>query len=266
MKLAIQTSLLPGDNLGAKFEAAARYGFDAVEINIGPDFALGPNLSQVRTAMASSGLPVSGICTHPIHDPFLPDAAERALRFESLSHLLALCDELGAAGVVSVPFRPPAAFAQDVHLADLAAAVYAEWAQTLPAGRSAVFLEPLNRFEATWMRRVGQAADLARAVGSPRVQALADFFHMNIEEADMGEPIRDAGTQLGYVHIADNNRLQPGAGCLDFSVPFAALKEINYRGYISLECSALGGEYLLAGPDVMLPASVAFLRERWANA
>ncbi|HQY30481.1 MAG TPA: TIM barrel protein, partial [Thermomicrobiales bacterium] len=82
----------------------------------------------------------------------------------------------------------------------------------------------------------------------------------------MGEPIRDAGTQLGYVHIADNNRLQPGAGCLDFSVPFAALKEINYRGYISLECSALGGEYLLAGPDVMLPASVAFLRERWANA
>ena len=73
MNLAIQTNLLPGDSLEAKFDAAARYGFDGVEINVGPNFDLDRNLSAIRAAMTSSGLPVSGICTHPIHDPFHAD-------------------------------------------------------------------------------------------------------------------------------------------------------------------------------------------------
>jgi sugar phosphate isomerase/epimerase len=266
MKLSIQTSLLPGKDLAAKFDEAARYGFDAVELNVGPLFDLERHMGEIRAAMSASGLPVSGICTHSIHDPFLPDENERATRFVGLTNLLVLADDLGADGVVSVPFRPPSEFAADLHLDDLAVAIYQDWAATLPAGRSAVFLEPLNRYEATWLKTVEHGADLARAIGSPRVRALADFFHMNIEEADMGEPIRDAGDQLGYVHMADNNRLQPGAGCLDFTVPFAALKEIGYTGYLSLECSKLGGEHFFAGPDVMLPTSVAYLRDKWAAA
>jgi sugar phosphate isomerase/epimerase len=266
MNLAIQTNLLPGDSLEAKFDAAARYGFDGVEINVGPNFDLDRNLSAIRSAMTSSGLPVSGICTHPIHDPFHADPDERQTRFERLAHLVGLAGELGAAGVVSVPVRPPVAFSGEMHLDDLAIATYSEWAALLPEGSAAVFLEPLNRYEATWLRRVGHAADLARQIGSPRVLALADLFHMNIEEADMGEPLRDAGPELGYVHMADNNRLQPGAGCLNFRVPFAALKEIGYTGWLSLECSALGGEYALAGPDVMLPIAVDFLRNHWSAA
>ena len=103
MKLAIQTSLLPGDSLDAKFDAAARYGFDAVEINIGPNFDIADNIGAVRAAMTTSGLPVSAFCTHPIHDPFQPDPDERQVRFERLAHLLSLADELGAAGVVGTP-------------------------------------------------------------------------------------------------------------------------------------------------------------------
>jgi sugar phosphate isomerase/epimerase len=216
--------------------------------------------------MAATGLPVSGICTHSIHDPFLPNPDDRASAFERLAHLLVLADDLGAAGVVSVPFRPPHTFEESLHLDDLAVAVYQAWAAALPAGSSALFLEPLNRYEATWLKTVEHAADLARAIGSPRVLALADFFHMNIEESDLGEPIREAGSLLGHVHMADNNRLQPGAGCLAFKIPFAALKEIGYSGYLSLECSKLGGEDLFAGPDVMLPTSVQFLRDMWAAA
>jgi sugar phosphate isomerase/epimerase len=71
---------------------------------------------------------------------------------------------------------------------------------------------------------------------------------------------------LGHVHIADNNRMQPGAGCLDFKTPFAALKEINYDGYVSIECSALGGPLAAQGPDAMLPETVRFLREQWDQA
>ncbi len=267
MKLAVQTSRLPGETLVHKFVTAGAVGFDAVEVNVGPTFDLGEQIDAVKAAVAESGVPVSGICTHDMHDPLVPDAADRAVRFAGLANLLRLADELGADGVVSVPVRPPHDFPDiansPTQLMDLATAEFSRWVADLPEGNSAVFLEPLNRYEAYFLRRVEQATELAHRIGSPRVKSLADFFHMNIEEADMAEPIVDAGLHLGYVHIADNNRLQPGAGCLDFTVPFGALKQIGYEGYVSIECSALGGPLEGEGHEAMLRATVAFLREQW---
>ena len=270
MRLAIQTSRLPGESLDDMFANARRYGFDAVEVSIGPTFDLSEHLDELKSASAASGLPVSAICTHSIHDPLMPDPREREQRFAGLANLLKLADDLGEEGVVSVPVRRAVTFPglSDVEreLADLAASEFRRWSEGLPAGRSAVFLEPLNRYEATLLRRVEQAADLANRIGSPRVRSLADMFHMNIEESDMAKPILAAAMQLGYVHTADNNRLQPGAGCLDFTPTFRALKEIGYTGYVSIECTDLGGPLASGGPDAMLPATVAYLRDRWAAA
>ncbi len=270
MKLAIQTSRLPGDNLDEKFANARRYGFDAVEVSIGPAFNLAERFDDVKSASASSGVPVSAICTHSIHDPLMPDPSERKQRFAGLANLLQLADDLGAEGVVSVPVRRAVTFPNLVdverELPELAASEFKRWSEGLPEGRSAVFLEPLNRYEATLLRRVEQAADLAARIGSPRVRSLADMFHMNIEESNMGKPILAAAGQLAYVHTADNNRLQPGAGCLDFVPTFRALKEIGYTGFVSIECTDLGGPLAAGGPDAMLPATVAYLRDRWAEA
>lgn len=267
MKIAIQTSRLPGESLAAKFANARRYGFDAVEISIGPTFDLAEHVDEVRRASESTGLPVSAICTHSMHDPLMPDPQVREERFNGLANLLNLADELGAEGVVSVPVRRSVTFPDmrdpERELPELAVREFTRWSAALPEGRSAVFLEPLNRYEATLLRRVDQAADLATRIGSPRVKSLADMFHMNIEEADMAQPIIAAAPQLAYVHTADNNRLQPGAGCLDFIPTFRALKDIGYGGYVSIECTDLGGPLAADGPEAMLPATVAFLRERW---
>jgi sugar phosphate isomerase/epimerase len=273
LRLAIQTLLLPGHDLQEQFANAARFGFDAVEVPVGPAFNLSERLADVVAASQASGLPVAAICTHPIHDPLQPDAEERRRRFDALAVLLAQADEIGAAGVVSVPLRPSRGYASlaeqeetVTRLTDLAVEEFGQWAERLPAGKSAVFLEPLNRFEASFLTTVGQAARIARRVGSHRVQALADLFHMNIEEDDLAQPIRDADLLLGHVHIADNNRLQPGAGCLPFDQPFAALQEIGYAGYVSIECFSLAGPRITGDPEVSLPETVRFLRERWANA
>jgi sugar phosphate isomerase/epimerase len=270
LKIGIQTSRLPGDTLDEQFANAKRFGFDAVEVPVGPTFDLSERLDDVKRAMELSGLPVCAICTHSIHDPLQPDAAEREKRFAGLAEILRLADELGAAGVVSVPVRRPVTFPDfddpDRELPAFAAATFRSWAASLPEGKSAVFLEPLNRYEATFLRCVEQAVDLAAAIDHPRVSALADLFHMNIEEASMSTPILAAGNRLGHVHIADNNRLQPGAGCLDFHRPFAVLKQIHYDGYLSIECTALGGPLADQGPEAMLRETVRFLRDQWERA
>lgn len=259
LKLGVQTQLLPGRDLAEQFANAGEYGFDGVEINVGPSFDLGEHLSELQRAAAGSRLPICAICTHRMHDPLVPDDAERARRFAELATLLAQADELGAAGVVTVPARPPHVYPEMTwdEQAAMAVEAFGDWTAGLPAGRSRVFLEPLNRYEATFLNRVAQGADLAARIDHPRVEALADLFHMNIEEADMGEPIRAAGARLGHVHVADNNRLEPGAGCLDFATPFAALRAIGYEGFVTLECR-LSGE---AGE--VLPRSARWLRERW---
>ena len=267
MKIAMQTARLSGDSLREKFTFARTFGFDGVEINLSPDDDLANRIDELQDAVEASGVPVAAFCSHGGNDPLQPDPALRAERFAELTRLLDLADQVGAAGIVCVPVRRPVAFPDlsEHELFAFAVEEFDRWSNTLPVGNAKVFFEPLNRFEATFLRRVEQGVALAAAVDHPRVAALADLFHMNIEEASMSLPILEAGAWLGHVHVADNNRLQPGAGCLDFSVPFGALKRIGFDGWLAIE-SALGGPLADRGPMAMLPETVSFLRHAWATA
>lgn len=95
-------------------------------------------------------------------------------------------------------------------------------------------LEPLNRFETYFMNRAEQAVALADAVG-PNCGVCLDAFHMNIEEVDFMEAIRTAGDKLVDFHVADNNRIPPGMGSLDWAEIVKTLKEINFDGGMTLE-------------------------------
>ena len=56
---------------------------------------------------------------------------------------------------------------------------------------------------------------------------------MNIEEADMLESIRTCGEHIFHFHVADSNRMYPGAGHLDFKAILSALEGTGYKGWIS---------------------------------
>lgn len=265
MKLAVQTLLLPGDDIHAKFAAAAEAGYDGVEVATGSSFDLLANEAEVGAASDAAGVAVAAICTAGEHDPVIEDRIERTRRIETLQALLACADRLGATGVVSVPVRP---FAGVDHrlLPGLAIETYTEVVAGLDEGSSRIFLEPLNRFEAKYLLRVEQAADLARAVDHPRCVALADTFHMNIEERSWTEPVLNTAGLIGHVHIADNNRFEPGAGMIDFLPFFRALKQIGYTDYIALECFHPSGSGLSGPPIETLVRTAAFIRDRWSQA
>ena len=95
-------------------------------------------------------------------------------------------------------------------------------------------LEPLNRFETYFLNRADQAVVLAKAVG-PNCGVCLDAFHMNIEEEDFHESIRTAGDMLVDFHVADNNRMPPGMGQLNWQEIVATLKSIGYDGALTLE-------------------------------
>lgn len=100
-------------------------------------------------------------------------------------------------------------------------------------------IEPINRFETYFVNRGDQALALATAVG-PDCGVCLDTFHMNIEEDDLYEAIKRAKGKLVGFHVADNNRMAPGMGTLNWSKILETLNQIGYNEVLSVEfCSAL---------------------------
>lgn len=98
-------------------------------------------------------------------------------------------------------------------------------------------IEPINRFETYFINRADQALALAAAVG-PNCGVCLDTFHMNIEETDMFEAIRKAKGKLAGFHVADNNRMAPGMGHLNWKKIIDTLGEVNYNSVLSVEFCA----------------------------
>jgi sugar phosphate isomerase/epimerase len=268
MKLAIQHHLVPGQNLSEQFDRAAAYGFDGVELTAwGLPRPFAEEEDAIAAAQRASGLPVSSLCTMRDDDFVHPDPDERARRFEKLVGLLRFADAIGAAGLIGLPIRQPLAMPDLSPWADsrtvtteLTTRILAEAVARTPGVRAKVFLEPLNRYETKYLNTIAHAADLCRAVASPRVRIMADLYHMNIEEADLARSLTEAGDLVGHVHLADSNRWLPGQGHTDFVAPLRALRRAGFSGWFALECMVTGN------PDETIPASVRLLREAWERA
>jgi D-psicose/D-tagatose/L-ribulose 3-epimerase len=95
-------------------------------------------------------------------------------------------------------------------------------------------VEPLNRFETYFINRADQAVQMAKDVGG-NCGVTLDIFHMNIEEADWKQAIRDTGDYLVDFHVADNNRMPPGQGAIDWDGLVQELAGIGYEEYLTVE-------------------------------
>ena len=96
-------------------------------------------------------------------------------------------------------------------------------------------LEAVNRYELPYHNTLDEVSKIIDRVGSPWLKILIDTFHMNIEEVDPADAVRQCGPYIGAVHMADSNRLAPGLGHIDFSEIIRALLEVDYDGFLTME-------------------------------
>lgn len=262
MKLALREEMTPGTTLPEKLAWLERAGLEGIELSGG---SLALPAEEVSAAFAAST--VGAALVQGVPTLLDPDPAERAAAKETSRRRMELAGRLGSAGLLVVPQFGRAPALPDLSPLksglDLEQELFVlQLRELAPAAAMAgvpLFLEPLNRYEAHLVNRLAQGVAFAEQVG-PEIAIMADFFHMNIEEADIAASIRAAGHRVVYVHVADSNRLQPGRGHLDFRPGFAALKAIGYDGWLGIECR-------LDGPiDRVVPETAALLRDLWAAA
>lgn len=96
-------------------------------------------------------------------------------------------------------------------------------------------VEPLNRFETSFITTAEQVIELVDRVDHPACKVMLDTFHMNIEEDSMGDAIRAVGPRLIQVHSNENNRGTPGKGHVPWQEVAQALKDINFDGVFVIE-------------------------------
>jgi D-psicose/D-tagatose/L-ribulose 3-epimerase len=96
-------------------------------------------------------------------------------------------------------------------------------------------VEPLNRFETSFINLASQAIEVVDRVGHPACGILLDTFHMNIEERSVGDAIRATGKRLRQLHTCENDRGAPGSGHVPWRDVAQACRDIGFKGPFVIE-------------------------------
>jgi sugar phosphate isomerase/epimerase len=247
------------DNLCRCVDRCAALGYDGIEIALRR--ASEVNLPEMRRRLAATGLEVACISSGQVfasdHLYFThPDAAVRQGAVERVTEMIRLAAEVGArvnTGRVRgiVPEGEPKEVAT-VRFLDCIRRC-ADVAE--PLGVELV-IEPVNRYEVNFVNNCTEGLEIVRRTGRGCVKLMPDLFHMNIEDASFRLAFESAGRMIGYVHVADSNRLAPGWGHLPFDEIFGILNGVGYNGYVTAEILPE------PDPDSAAKQAVRFLRAR----
>lgn len=216
----------------------SRLGFESIEIS-GEPLQYPP--SVCRPLLKQYNIRCWGAVTLTLGNRNLAakDPAQRAATVEYMKSVVTMIKELEGSEITIVPATvgkvvPDAT--PELEWAWVVAGLQEIYEYTERCGIR-IALEPLNRFETYFLNRADQALALAKAVG-PNCGVCLDVFHMNIEETDMLRAIRKVGKKLVDVHVAENNRLAPGMGSINWAAFVATLREVDYRGALTMEAVA----------------------------
>ncbi len=269
MKIALQLGLIPGKSTADKAKWAADHGVEGIEVS-----AFGGGLEAMRRqADEINGIvPVCSVCGNADKNGdaafnFLhPDKAKRQASIDGSKAMLEFCGQVGAVGQIVPPiFGGPVVpdlspFMTPLQLEDeLMIATLQELGPFAQSHNTLLLPEPLNRYEQHYLRRQRDGVRIIEKAGAPGVKLLSDLFHMHIEEPNTPDALREAGKHVGHLHLADNTRMEPGTGDINFVAAFSALKEIGFTGFMAYECGIAGEND--AEKAANLAASLDFVRD-----
>jgi len=230
-------SAVISDELMPIVDRLKKIGYDGVECYIGsPEKAAYQRFGEHARNI---GLEVTSVLTlGKAENPISVEAEVRAKALDRIKWAIDRAHDLNAS-IICGPFHSAhAVFAQhapeDQEYGWSAEVLHAAGEYAAQA-KITLALEALNRFECYMCNTMEQLTRLIKAVDHPNVRAMFDTHHANIEEKNFTPAIQTIAPLLAHVHISENDRGTPGDGHVDFEDAFAALAQINYTGWLTIE-------------------------------
>lgn len=119
--------------------------------------------------------------------------------------------------------------------------------------------EPLAPAETDFINTAEEAIRFTRQFNSPNFKIILDVKAMCAMGKPIPQIIKESAGEFGYFHANDENLKGPGFGKIDFRPIAAALKEVGYEGYVSVEVFNFD-----EGPEIIATESLKYLRESFA--
>lgn len=266
MKLAICNELFEPLDWVTTCQRVADYGYQGIEI---APFTLGSNpvatsqaqRQQWRRIAADHGLEIVGLHwllakTSGYH---VTSPLEKTRRdtVDYLRRLIELNADLGGAVMVlGSPQQRSFSAEQGYKSArQCALEVLQSLLNELAQHRVVLALEPLAPAETNFWNTAAEVREVVDQLASPWVRLHLDVKAMASENLAMADIIRQAAGCLAHFHANDPNRLGPGMGFVDHRPIVQALREIGYRGWLSVEVFDFSPGY-----DVIARESLRYLR------
>lgn len=266
MRFAICNETFTDVSLEAGFEAAAELGYEGVEL---APFTLAPYITEVsparraeiRKTIESLGLKTVGLHwllakTEGYHLTS-PDVMIRRRTTEYLLELIRACADLGGNVLVfgSPQQRSILPGVDRRQAEDYAVEVLSGLHKELERTGVILAMEPLSPQETNFLNTAEETIQLLRRLGSPHIKLHLDCKAMSSESAPIPELLRRHRADMAHFHANDPNRQGPGFGALDFIPIFRALREIDYRGWVSVEVFDYS-----PGPRRLAEESLAYMK------
>lgn len=268
MKFAICNETYPGWTFDKVCEDAVAAGYHALEL---APFTLADDPRDLTDADAlslcqkakSHGLEILGLhwlLTKPTWFHITtPDALVRRETVRFAQHLVRFCATTG--GRIMVWGSPKArnilpewpyedAFARAAETLRQVAETAGQYGVTLA-------LEPLGKKEANFLNTAEETIRLCKAVDHPACKLHLDVKAMSDEAKSIPDIIRESKDWFVHFHANDPNLLGPGMGEVKYEPIIAALREVNYADYLSVEVFDYS-----PGPENIARKSIGYLKSQ----
>jgi len=216
-----------------------KMGFDLIEFGIESTSDL--DYARAGSIARDNGLAVS-VCAAmgPDRDLIHADAGIRTNGMDYVRHCIDAARTVGARDVIGPLYSAVGRTWQqteDERKRDLDLLVRQLKELSTYADERGVGLavEPLNRFETSFLNLASQAIEVVDRVGHPACGILLDTVHMNIEERSIGDAIRSAGKRVRQIHTCENDRGAPGSGHVPWPEVAQACRDISFTGPFVIE-------------------------------
>ena len=267
MKYSICNEMFEGWKLEYVFKFAAELGYHGVELAPFTFCESAFDLpkterDRIRSAAEKAGVEVVGLHWLLVTPKGLhinhPQREVRERTKEYLKELVRLCADVG--GRVMVFGSPkqrdvlePLSFDQAWRYAR---ETFAECAELACERGVIICMEPLHRGQTNFINLPDEAAKMVEEIDSPGFRLILDVYSMSTEELDIPAEIRKHARHLAHFHANDKNRRYPGSGVVDYKPIVAALKEVGYEGYLSVEVFEFD-----PSPQFIARESIKYLRK-----
>lgn len=233
---------VPAYPLEETIRRLARIGYDGIEIGAAsphayPDYLSKDRRREIKKLLDDHKLAVSSMLPAPGGGPGFNAASplkeERDNTVEQYKKVIELCAEWGGKTCIYVAGWQIFGTSRDQAW---------EWsrdglrkiAATAKDQGVTMVIEPTSA-DSNLVDSCDDAIRMMTEVGAPNVKLMFDTYHLLYRNEVFSDYAYRMGKDLHHIHLSDVDRNPPGSGRGDFVGLIAALRDVEYSGYLTME-------------------------------